>query len=239
MAHVHDGYQTQTNSVRDPKRPAWRADAGAQDGRRINIGQLINRIEAALPEIQKLIPKGVTLRPIFDQSILVEGILEQRDDGWPHGWLNGGPDDPAVPRQLAADADHHRFHPPFHNCRRARALSRWANAQYHDAGRLALAVGILVDNATVVIENVERNVHLGKPLEQAIARRDVRGRSADISRNLVNSRSVRASLSARGTAKYLFSPLSLSVIISLCASLLLSFTLVPFSSVSYAVAGGA
>jgi multidrug efflux pump subunit AcrB len=35
-------------------------------------------------------------------------------------------------------------------------------------GGFALAVGILVDNGTVVIENIERHVHEGEPLEQAI-----------------------------------------------------------------------
>src|SRR3569623_1022669 len=68
-------------------------------------------------------------------------------------------------------------------------------------GGFALAVGILVDNSTVVIENVERHLGLGKMLVPAIL--------------------------LEGTAKYLFSPLSLSVIVSLLASLVLSFTLVP------------
>ena len=44
-------------------------------------------------------------------------------------------------------------------------------------GGFALAVGILVDNGTVVIENIERHVGLGEPLEQAILRRSGRGRA--------------------------------------------------------------
>jgi multidrug efflux pump subunit AcrB len=94
-------------------------------------------------------------------------------------------------------------------------------------GGFALAVGILVDNATVVIENIERNVRLGKPLEQAIldgtAEVGVPTFLATMSISVVF---VPVFL-LTGTAKYLFSPLSLSVIISLGASLLLSFTLVP------------
>jgi multidrug efflux pump subunit AcrB len=94
-------------------------------------------------------------------------------------------------------------------------------------GGFALAVGILVDNSTVVIENIERHVGLDKPLYQAIV---------DGARE-VGLPTFLATLSISvvffpvflltGTAKYLFSPLSLSVIISLCASLVLSFTLVP------------
>ena len=94
-------------------------------------------------------------------------------------------------------------------------------------GGFALAVGILVDNGTVVIENIERHVGLGEPLEKAIL--DGAGE--------VGLPTMLATLSISlvfvpvflltGTAKYLFSPLSLSVIISLVASLILSFTLVP------------
>ena len=91
-------------------------------------------------------------------------------------------------------------------------------------GGFALAVGILVDNSTVVIENIERHVGLDKPLYRAIV--DGAGE--------VGLPTFLATLSISvvffpvflltGTAKYLFSPLSLSVIISLCASLVLSFT---------------
>ena len=94
-------------------------------------------------------------------------------------------------------------------------------------GGFALAVGILVDNGTVVIENIERHVHEGEPLETAII-------------NGAGEVGIPTSLSTlcicivfvpifllQGTAKYLFSPLSLSVCVSLIASLALSFTLVP------------
>jgi multidrug efflux pump subunit AcrB len=94
-------------------------------------------------------------------------------------------------------------------------------------GGFALAIGILVDNGTVVIENIERHVAMNEPLHQAI----VTG---------ANEVAVPTFLSTlcicivfvpvfllQGTAKYLFSPLSLSVIGALVASLALSFTMVP------------
>jgi multidrug efflux pump subunit AcrB len=94
-------------------------------------------------------------------------------------------------------------------------------------GGFALAVGILVDNGTVVIENIERHVSIGEPLAEAI----VTGASE------VAVPTVLATLCIcivfvpvfllQGTAKYLFSPLSLSVCLSLLASLALSFTMVP------------
>jgi multidrug efflux pump subunit AcrB len=94
-------------------------------------------------------------------------------------------------------------------------------------GGFALAVGILVDNGTVVIENIERHVQLGEPLEMAII-----GGAGE-----VGVPTLLATLCIcivfvpvfllQGTAKYLFSPLSLAVCVSLVASLALSFTMVP------------
>jgi multidrug efflux pump subunit AcrB len=94
-------------------------------------------------------------------------------------------------------------------------------------GGFALAVGILVDNATVVIENIERNVGLGKPLERAILDGTAEVGVPTFLATLSISVVFVPVFLLTGTAKYLFSPLSLSVIISLAASLLLSFTLVP------------
>src|SRR5208282_5998955 len=91
----------------------------------------------------------------------------------------------------------------------------------------ALAVGILVDNGTVVIENIERHLHEGDGLMQSIV----------VGCGEVAVPTVLSTIAIcivfvpvfllQGTAKYLFSPLSLSVCVSLIASLALSFTLVP------------
>src|SRR5258705_331753 len=94
-------------------------------------------------------------------------------------------------------------------------------------GVSTLAVGILVDNGTVVIENIERHVGLKEPLVPAI----VNG-AGEVGIPTVLSTMCICIVFVpifllQGVAKYLFSPLSLSVCISLIASLLLSFTLVP------------
>src|SRR6185295_4179681 len=94
-------------------------------------------------------------------------------------------------------------------------------------GGFALAVGILVDNGTVVIENIERHVGLGEPLETAIVRGAGEvGVPTFLSTLCICIVFVPVFL-LEGTAKYLFSPLSISVCVSLVASLALSFTLVP------------
>jgi Cu/Ag efflux pump CusA len=93
-------------------------------------------------------------------------------------------------------------------------------------GGFALAVGILVDNGTVVIENIERHQGWAMNWTPAIETAAARSASRRCSPPLHLHR-VRAGLPAAGNGKYLFSPLSMSVCMSLLASLVLSFTLVP------------
>src|ERR1700683_1035862 len=94
-------------------------------------------------------------------------------------------------------------------------------------GGFALAVGILVDNGTVVIENIERHAGLHQRLADAIVHGAGEvGTPTFLSTLCICIVFVPVFL-LQGTAKYLFSPLSLSVIGALLASLALSFTRVP------------
>ncbi|HMD58222.1 MAG TPA: efflux RND transporter permease subunit, partial [Steroidobacteraceae bacterium] len=94
-------------------------------------------------------------------------------------------------------------------------------------GGFALAVGILVDNGTVVIENIERHMRLREPLTEAI----VNGASEVAVPTMLATFCICIVFVPvfllQGTAKYLFSPLSLAVCLALIASLALSFTMVP------------
>jgi multidrug efflux pump subunit AcrB len=94
-------------------------------------------------------------------------------------------------------------------------------------GGLALAVGILVDDATVMIENIDRHIEMGKPLEQAII---------DAANEIVIPTFVATLCIAiawfplfglTGTAGYLFKPMAEAVMIAMIASFILSRTLVP------------
>ena len=79
----------------------------------------------------------------------------------------------------------------------------------------------------MVIENIERHVGLDEPLHKAIVNGAAEvGMPTFLATVSISVVFIPVFL-LTGTAKYLFSPLSLSVIISLAASLLLSFTLVP------------
>lgn len=94
-------------------------------------------------------------------------------------------------------------------------------------GGLALAIGILVDDATVAIENIHRNINCGKPLEQAI----LDGSYEVTIPAFVSTLSIcivfLPVLLLVGPAKYLFSPLALSVVFAITASYILSRTLLP------------
>src|SRR5215217_315579 len=94
-------------------------------------------------------------------------------------------------------------------------------------GGLALAVGILVDDATVMIENIDRHIEKGKPLEQAII---------DAANQIVVPTLVATLCIAivwlplfelGGVSGYLFKPMAEAVIIAMLASFILSRTLVP------------
>lgn len=94
-------------------------------------------------------------------------------------------------------------------------------------GGLALAVGILVDDATVMIENIDRHLEMGKPLDDAIV---------DAANQIVVPTLVATLCIAivwlplfrlGGVAGYLFKPMAEAVIIAMLASFILSRTLVP------------
>ena len=225
VAHVHDGNQVQTNSV------SQNGVAGAlmlvrKTGASSTL-DVINGVKAALPDLKRLMPAGVTIKPIFDQSIFVKAAL--------NSVVMGG--------MMAAGLTAFMILLFLGNWRLTliilasiplsivtALLLLYGGGQTLNTmtlGGFALAVGILVDNSTVVIENMERHVGLGEDIETAILNgTDEVGIPTLLSTLAICVVFVPVFL-LTGTAKYLFSPLSLSVILSLCASLILSFTLVP------------
>jgi len=94
-------------------------------------------------------------------------------------------------------------------------------------GGLALAVGILVDDATVEIENIHRNIGLGKPLRQAILDGAAQIAGPTFVSTLTISIVFVSVLFLDGPPKYLFTPLALAVAFAMLASYLLSRTIVP------------
>ncbi|MEI9984681.1 MAG: efflux RND transporter permease subunit [Aliidongia sp.] len=220
VAHVHDGYQVQTNSVSVDGKPGALITIRKTGG--VSTLAVIDGVREALPDIAKIIPKSVSVKALFDQSVFVQASLDSVKMGGLADGAGVTRDDPAVPRQLAPDPDHPGLDPLSIV---AAVLIMYVGGQTLNTmtlGGFALAVGILVDNGTVVIENIERHLGLGERLEHAII-----GGAGEVG--------VPTSLATlcicivfvpvfllQGTAKYLFSPLSLSVCASLIASLALS-----------------
>src|SRR5215470_8969274 len=225
VASVHDGFQVQTNSVAVDGTPGALMSIRKTGG--VSTLAVIDGVRQALPDIERVIPRGVSIKTIFDQSVFVKAAL--------NSVLMGG--------MMAAGLTALMILLFLGNWRLTlitmasiplsiitAVLVMYVGRQTLNTmtlGGFALAVGILVDNGTVVIENIERHVGLGKPLERAILDGTAEVGVPTFLATLSISVVFVPVFLLTGTAKYLFSPLSLSVIISLAASLLLSFTLVP------------
>src|SRR5256885_843825 len=94
-------------------------------------------------------------------------------------------------------------------------------------GGLALAIGMLVDDATVEVENIHRNHHMGKPLTVAILDGARQIAVPALAATLTICVVFFPVVLLEGPARFLFTPLALGVVISMLASYLLSRTLVP------------
>ncbi len=177
VAHVRDGYTVQTNSVAQNGHPATLMTIRKTGG--VSTLSVIDGIRDALPDIEHLLPKGMAIKPLFDQSIFVKAAL--------NSVLMGG--------AMAAGLTALMILLFLGNWRLTLiilisiplsvvtamlvmyCLGETLNTM--TLGGFALAVGILVDNGTVVIENIERHLGMGKKLEPAIIGGARRNRHAD------------------------------------------------------------
>ena len=164
VAHVHDGFQVQTNSVSVDGVPGALMMIRKTGG--VSTLAVIDGVRAALPEIRHMMPAGVSIKPIFDQSVFVKAAL--------NSVLMGG--------LMAAGLTALMILLFLGNWRLTliilaaiplsiitAVLVMYVGGQTLNTmtlGGFALAVGILVDNGTVVIENIERHVGLHAPLSR-------------------------------------------------------------------------
>ncbi len=225
VAHVHDGFQVQTNSVSVNGTPGALMTIRKTGG--VSTLAVIDGVRAALKDIKKVLPPDVAIQPLFDQSVFVKAALNSV----------------GLSAALAAALTALVIILFLGNLRlsviilAAIPLSIITAVLFIDLagqtlntltlGGFALAIGILVDNGTVVIENIERHVAMNEPLRQSI----VVGASEVAVPTFLSTLCICIVFVPifllQGTAKYLFSPLSLSVMGALLASLALSFTMVP------------
>jgi multidrug efflux pump subunit AcrB len=225
VAHVHDGFQTQTNLVTQNGTPG--ALLTIRKTGAVSTLAVVAGVRDYLPELRKQLPANVDVTPLFDQSVFVRASLQ--------GVVREG----AIAAGLTAlmillFLGNWRLTlivmlsiPASILCALVVMERLGQTLNTMTLGGFALAVGILVDNATVVIENIERHRSQGASLTEAI----IDGAREIGTPTLLSTLSICIVFVPvfllSGVAKYLFSPLSLAVLLALLASLALSFTVVP------------
>ena len=225
VAHVHDGFQVQTNSVAVNGTPGALMVIRKTGG--VSTLAVIDGVRAALNDIKKVLPKEVDIKSLFDQSVFVKAALNSV-------LMSAGMAAALTAMVIILFLGNMRLSLiilaaiPLSIV--TAVLFIYITGQTLNTmtlGGFALAIGILVDNGTVVIENIERHVALREPILTAI----VRGANEVAIPTFLSTLCICIVFVPvfllQGTAKYLFSPLSLSVIGALLASLALSFTMVP------------
>jgi multidrug efflux pump subunit AcrB len=225
VAHVHDGFQVQTNSVSVNGTPGALMTIRKTGG--VSTLAVIDGVRAALLDIKKVLPKDVTVKALFDQSVFVKGALNSV-------LMSAGMAAALTALVIILFLGNVRLSViilaaiPLSIITAVLFINLTGQTlNTMTLGGFALAIGILVDNGTVVIENIERHVAMREPLHQSI----VVGASEVAIPTFLSTLCICIVFVPvfllQGTAKYLFSPLSLSVIGALLASLALSFTMVP------------
>ena len=225
VAHVRDGFPPQTNIVRvDGQRASLMS---VLKNGNVSTLDVISRIRALLPFIATQLPPQLRITPLSDQSIFVRGAIEGVvREGIIAGcltavmilvflgsWRSTLIIAVSIPLSILVSLIV------------LGALGETINIM--TLGGLALAVGILVDDATVEIENINRNLEEGKEVEQAI----LDGAAQIAIPAFVSTLSICIVFVPMffmgGVAKYLFVPLAEAVIFAMLASYFLSRTVVP------------
>jgi CzcA family heavy metal efflux pump len=225
IGNVRDGFPPQTNIVRvDGQRSSLMSIQKTGDASTLDI---ISSVRAQLPQIKAQLPPALQIRPISDQSIFVRsaitGVVREAVIAacltavmilvFLGNWRSTVIIAVSIPLSIVC------------SLLMLSALGETINIM--TLGGLALAVGILVDDATVEIENINRNLELGKEVEDAI----LTGASQIAIPAFVSTLAICIvfvpMFFLTGVAKYLFVPLAEAVVFAMLASYFLSRTIVP------------
>jgi multidrug efflux pump subunit AcrB len=225
VATVSDGFAPQTNIVRqDGKRGALVTVLKAGDASTIDVVKGVRQI---LPRVAQTLPPELRIQPLADQSIFVRGavngvireaVIAAALTGlmiliFLGSWRSTLIIAVSIPLSILTSVIVLSF---LHETINIMTL-----------GGLALAVGILVDDATVTIENIERHLEEGAELHDGI----LEGAAQIAVPALVSTMCIcivfLPMFFLSGVARYLFVPLAEAVIFAMIASYILSRTLVP------------
>ncbi|MBV9625763.1 MAG: efflux RND transporter permease subunit [Acidobacteria bacterium] len=225
VAHVRDGFSPQTNVVRQDGVRGTLLSVMKNGG--ASTIDVVKNIRAMLPQISQTLPEDLKLTPLFDQSLFVRAAIQSvlREalvaacltaamillflGNWRTTLIIAI----SIPLSILTSVI------------LLSALGETFNIM--TLGGLALAVGVLVDDATVEIENIERNLAMEKELKQAI----LDGAQQIALPAFVSTLAICIvfvpMFFLTGVARYLFVPMAEAVVFAMFASYLLSRTLVP------------
>ncbi len=225
VAQVHDGFAVQTSIVRqDGTRGALLTILKNGNASTLDV---VNQIKALLPQIRAAAPKDLNIQLLSDQSLFVrasvEGVVRESLIAacltaalillFLGSWRSTLIVAISIPLSILTSITLLGF---FGYTLNVMTL-----------GGLALAVGMLVDDATVEIENVHRNLAMGKPLTRAI----LDGAQQIVVPTFVATLTICIAFISvvflEGPPRFLFVPMALAVVFAMAASYLLSRTLVP------------
>src|ERR1700730_8704096 len=227
VAHVRNGWAVQQNIVRsDGRRSVLLTIIKNGDASTLDV---VNRVKAAMPEIQKAAPEGMDVHLLFDQSVFVQqaisGVL--REGAIAAGltalmillflgsWRSMFIVMISIPLSILT------------SIAILSALGQTINTM--TLGGLALAVGILVDDSTVTIANTHRLLEEGEPFDKAV----IEGAAGIPVPTLISTLAICCVFVSvfflQGAARYLFTPLAMAVVFAMLASYTISRTLTPIA----------
>ena len=225
VAHVRDGFTPQTNVVRrDGQRGTLVTILKTGAASTLDV---VRGVRDLLPRVIPTLPPQLTIQPLADQSIFVRaavsGVIREAVIAacltavmiliFLGSWRSTLIIAVSIPLSILTSVI------------TLGLLGETINIM--TLGGLALAVGILVDDATVEVENINRNLDMGKPVIQAI----LDGAQQIAVPALVSTLCIcivfLPMFLLGGVARYLFVPLAEAVVFAMLASYLLSRTLVP------------
>jgi CzcA family heavy metal efflux pump len=225
VAHVRDGWSVQQNVARANGKPA--ALLTIMKTGSVSTLEIVKQIkDDVLPASRAAAPKGLKITELFDQSIFVkasivgvlrEGLIAASLTAlmillFLGSWRSTLIIAVSIPLSILSSIIV------------LSALGETMNTM--TLGGLALAIGILVDDATVTIENIHRHMD-GQPLREAV----LIGASEIATPTLVSTLTICivfvSVVFLTGPAKFLFTPMALAVVFAMLASYVLSRTLVP------------
>jgi len=225
VAHVRDGFSPQTNVVRQNGERGVLVPIIKNGG--ASTLDIVSTLLAQLRVVKQSLPPDLKITPLFDQSSFVRaaisGVVREALIAaaltaalillFLGNWRSTCIIAVSIPLSIL--------------CSIIALYIIGETLNIMTLGGLALAVGILVDDATVTIENIERHMHLGSDLHKAI----LEGAGEIAVPALVSTLCICIvfvpMFFLSGVARYLFAPLAEAVVFAMLASYVLSRTLVP------------